>query len=330
MGCLYCRKKIGLLRRLRDSQFCCADHRRKLTSGSARALREAEDLYGFDEFQGTSWRALTQPKSEEKGERRAGHSATVFASLAVVFLLLALSQLPMGSPSAKSVSPLPDGDPRSGKSGFAQTLSNLIQSKTSSTLREDFKSGFGNWEGLKSAGSEWTTDAGQVRPTSLRLWKPSTPLANYEMEFMGQIERKGMDWAFRASDLRNYYATKLIITKPGPLPNAGLVRFVVLDGRERERVELPLPLTLERGVDYRVRVSVRGSRFLTSVNGQLVSSWTDSRLSRGGVGFFSEDGESALVKWVSVSDRDSFLGRIVSHFSIITFPTDLAQVQLPR
>jgi hypothetical protein len=73
------------------------------------------------------------------------------------------------------------------------------------------------------------------------------------MEFMGQIERKSIDWAFRASDVRNYYATKLIITKPGPLPNAGLVRFIVLDGRERERVELPLPLTLERGVDYRVR-----------------------------------------------------------------------------
>jgi len=52
---------------------------------------------------------------------------------------------------------------------------------------------------------------------------------------------KSIDWAFRAPDLRNYYGTKLIITKPGPLPNAGLVRFVVLDGRERERVELPLP-----------------------------------------------------------------------------------------
>ena len=170
-------------------------------------------------------------------------------------------------------------------------------------------------------------DKGEVRPTSLRVWKPSTSLSNYEMEFMGQIERKSIDWAFRASDVRNYYATKLIITKPGPLPNAGLVRFIVLDGRERERVELPLPLTLERGVDYRVRVSVRGGRFLTSVNGQLVSSWMDNRLSRGGVGFFSEDGESSLLKWVSVSERDSFLGRIVSHFSLITFPT--AAVAMP-
>jgi len=27
------------------------------------------------------------------------------------------------------------------------------------------------------------------------------------------------------------------------------------------------------------------------------------------------------VKWVSVSERDSFLARLVSHFSLISFPT---------
>ena len=162
---------------------------------------------------------------------------------------------------------------------------------------------------------------GEVRPATLLLWKPSTSLSNYELEFMGQIERKSMDWAFRAADLHNYYATKLVMTRPGSLPNAGLIRYIVLDGRERERVELPLPLTIEPGVDYRVRVSVRGNHFLTSVNGQLVSSWTDNLLSRGGVGFFSESGESALLKWVTLSERDSVLARIVSHFSLITFPT---------
>lgn len=320
MVCRYCRKRIGPLRRLRDKNFCCDDHRKKLTSKSARALREAEDLYGFgDAQQLPTWRVITQVKQEDKS--RPGFSTTVFAGLAVLFLVLAVSQLPMGSPAPKTVSPLPDANTHQSKSGFGQMLGNLLQSKGSGTLREDFHSGFANWEGFKSVGSDWRMDGRDVRPASLRIWKPSTSLANYEMEFMGQIERKSMDWAFRAPDVRNYYGTKLIITKPGPLPNAGLVRFVVLDGRERERVELPLPLTLERGVDYRVRVSVRGSRFLTSVNGQLVSSWTDNRLTHGGVGFFSEDGESSLLKWVSVSERDSFLGRIVSHFSLISFPT---------
>jgi len=319
MVCRFCRKKIGAVRKLKDPHFCCDDHRTKATSKSARAVREAEDLYGV-ETQLPTWRAITQAKREEKSGR-PGLGATIFAGLAVVFVMLAVSQLPSGAPAVKGISPLPDSNPHTSRSGFGQMIGSLLESKGSGTLREDFRAGAANWEGFKSLNSDWSMESGVVHPTSLRVWKPSTSLSNYEMEFMGQIERKSIDWAFRASDVRNYYATKLIITKPGPLPNAGLVRFIVLDGRERERVELPLPLTLERGVDYRVQVSVRGGRFLTSVNGQLVSSWMDNRLTRGGVGFFSEDGEASLLKWVSVSERDSFLGRIVSHFSLITFPT---------
>jgi hypothetical protein len=326
MGCLYCRKNISPMRKLKDPHFCCDEHRKKSSSKSARALREAEDLYGFEETQLPTWRAVTARKPEDKSERRAGLGATIFVGLTVAVLILALSQLPKNSPAAKAISPLPD-NPRSAGGGIGQTISNLIQSQTSGTLHEDFHSGFSNWDGLKSVGSDWTVQAGEVRPASLQLWKPSTSLSNYELEFMGQINRKSMDWAFRAADLHNYYATKLVITHPGPLPNAGLIRFIVLDGRERERVELPLPLTLDPGVDYRVRVSVRGDRFLTSVNGQLISSWMDSRISRGGVGFFSEDGESSALKWVSVSERDSFLARIASHFSLITVPTVAAGIQ---
>jgi hypothetical protein len=320
-GCLYCRKSIGPLRRLRDAHFCSKDHRKKYTVKSARAIREAEDLYGFGETHGATWRAVTAVKPEDKSERRAGMGTSIFVGITVVVLVLAVSQLPRNSSGARVVSALPHTNPHPTQSGFGQLIGNLIQSKTSGTLRDDFHTGLSGWEGLRSAGSDWSLQASEVRPASLRLWKPSTSLSNYELEFLGQIDHKSMDWAFRAADLHNYYATKLVMTHPGPLPNAGLVRFVVLDGRERERVELPLPLTLERGVDYKVRVSVRGNRFLTSVNGQLISSWMDSRISRGGVGFFSEDGESSVLKWVSVSERDSFLARMASHFSLITFPT---------
>jgi hypothetical protein len=309
---LYCRKSIGLFRRLRDPHFCSQDHRKKLTSKSARAVREAEDLYGFDQ-------TVMEFRPEDKPDR-GGFGTTIFVGITVVVLLLAISQLPIRTYTPQAVSPLPDTNAHPSQGGFGQLVGNLIQSQTSGTLREDFHTGLSGWEGLKSIGSDWNLQSGEVRPASLRLWKPSASLSNYELEFLGQIDRKSMDWAFRAADLHNYYGTKLVMTRPGPLPNAGLVRFVVLDGRERERVELPLPLTLERGVDYKVRVSVRGNRFLTSVNGQLISSWMDSRISRGGVGFFSEDGEAALLKWVSVSERDSFIARIASHFSLITFP----------
>jgi len=318
-GCLYCRKNISPLRRLKDPHFCSDDHRQKAASKSARALREVEDLFGFDDSQLPTWRTVTAPKLEDKSERKTGFGATIFVGVAVAILLLALAQMP-GTSRPKVISPLPN-NPRASSAGFGQTIGNLIQSQTAGTLREDFHSGFSDWDGLKSVSSDWSVQAGEVRPTSLRLWKPSTSLSNYEMEFMGQINRKSLDWAFRAADLHNYYATKLVITRPGPLPNAGLIRFIVLNGRERERVELPLPLTLEPGVDYRIRVSVRDNRFLTSVNGQLISSWMDGQISRGGVGFFSEEGESAALKWVSVSERDSFLARIASHFSLITVPT---------
>lgn len=320
MSCLYCKKRIGLLRRLKDKHFCSDEHRKKLMSKSARAVREAEDLYGLD-TRTVNWRATSQQKPEEQPERRAGYGSLVFVALAVLALATAASQLPMNGPVPKSVSALPDTNPGPHQGKVGQFLSNLIQAKTASSLREDFHAGIANWDAGKVGGSDWAIDAGRVRPSSLRLWKQSSGLANYEMEFMGQIEQKSIDWAFRAPDAKNYYGTKLIITHPGPRPNAGLVRFIVLDGRERERVELPLPLTLESGVDYQVRVSVQGTHFLTSVNGQLVSSWSDNRLSRGGVGFFSEAGESALLKWVSVTNRDNVLTRFVSYFSLLTFPT---------
>ena len=315
MGCLYCRKSIGPLRRLRDAHFCSADHRQKYRNRSARAVREAEDLYGFDTV------VELPDKQEDKPETRAGVGTLIFAGIAALVLVVAFSHSQSAAPAPKAVSAMPDTNPHPNSAGFGQMLAGLIQSQTSNTLRDDFHSGLTGWEGMKSAGSDWNLGAGEVRPSSLRLWSRSTSLSNYEFEFMGQIDRKSMDWAFRAADLHNYYATKLVITRPGPLPNAGLVRFVMLDGRERERVELPLPLTLERGVDYKVRVSVHGNRFLTSVNGQLISSWMDGRISRGGVGFFSEDGEASVLKWVSVSDRDSFLARMASHFSLITVPT---------
>jgi len=311
MVCLYCRRPIGILRRIKDTNFCCNEHRQKLVSGSARALRDAEDFLGPE---AVAWQSIDR----KPGKGKPGQATTIFVVLAIVFLVLAVSDLPVGNTSY--VSPIPNAEKQEASSGLGSLLAHVIQAGGSGTMRDDFKSGTANWEGLAAGNSDWALNSGYVRPGRLRIWNQSEPLSNYEFEFMGQIQRKSMDWAFRAADLHNYYGTKIAILHPGPLPNAGLVRFVVIDGRERERVELPLPLTLESGVDYRVRVSVRDNRFLTSVNGQLVSSWTDSRLSRGGVGFFADEGETALVKWVTVSERDSVVGRIVSHFSLISFP----------
>ena len=320
MNCGYCENRLNAWRVLIGSRFCSKDHERRFLARSARALRDMEDIYGVP----AAARELHLKKKVEPDTRRAqpGQVITVLALFTAGFLVLAMFALPGGGGSAHALRVAEDytlhGSP---KADFAESLRTRIGSSTKLTLRENFGSGLAGWVGGAESATTWSKSGDYVMPGKLRLWQPSTHLSDYEMEFLGQIERKGMGWAFRAPDLRNYYGAKLLITRPGPLPNANLVRFVVLNGHETERLELPLPLTLDRATDYHVHVSVRGARFLTSVNGQLISSWMDSRLSTGGVGFFSESGEQAAIRWVSVSERDSMLGRFLSYFSIIAFPT---------
>ncbi len=321
MNCGYCENRLSAWRVLIGSRFCSRDHERRYLARSARALRDMEDMYGVPSVA----QELHLRKKTEPDLRRAqpGQVITVMALFTAGFLVLALLALPgSGGSSSHALKVAEDytlhGTP---KSDFASSLRTRLGSSTQTTLRENFGSGLTGWVGGSESASTWTRSGDYVMPGKLRLWQPSTHLSNYEMEFLGQIQRKGMGWAFRAPDIRNYYGAELLITRPGPLPNANLVRFVVLNGRETERLELPLPLTLDRATDYHVHVSVRGARFLTSVNGQLVSSWMDARLSTGGVGFFSEPGAQAAIRWVSVSERDSMLGRFLSYFSIITFPS---------
>src|SRR5579872_2314830 len=127
MVCLYCRKKIGLVRSLTDRSFCCGEHRKKYRSKSARALRESEDLFGFDEV---SWRALTH-KPEEKTERRAGYGATLFFAVVIVAVLLGMSQLRSGAPGGRAASPAPTPNLSASQGGFGRAIGNLLESKGS-------------------------------------------------------------------------------------------------------------------------------------------------------------------------------------------------------
>ncbi len=319
MACLFCRRKIGPLRKFADANFCCAEHRKKFRANSARALREAEDLYGSDEECSEQWR-LYANKSTVKTRSSATQSSAVVVLVAVAFLIFAISRgrgdggAPSNDPEGEQVS--------SGK--LKEKIGKAIEKGGSVTIRESFSSGLEKWEAPPdTTASDWNTRNGYVHPAGLRVWKDSESLSNYDMEFLGHIEKRSMDWAFRAADFKNYYATKLTLGASGPMPNTGLVRYAVIDGKERDRVEVPLPIQMEANTDYHVKVSVRGGRFLTSINGQLVSSWSDKRISRGGIGLFADAGESSAFKWVSVSERDSFWGRMSSHFSLITMPGSL-------
>ncbi len=189
-------------------------------------------------------------------------------------------------------------------------------------LQEDFHSGLSNWEGKGQWAREWKyDDHGSVRPGSLALFQPSMGLTDYRFEFLGQIQSKSMGWVYRASDTENYYVTKIVLTKPGPLPSAAIVRYAVIHGKEGPRKSTPLPIQVRPDMMYRVRVDVSGPNFTTWVQGQLADFWSDDRLKGGGIGFFSGKGESALLRWVEVSHQYDTLGRLCAFLAPYSVPT---------
>lgn len=197
------------------------------------------------------------------------------------------------------------------------SLSNLkqnIQRRAAVELVDDFRQGLGEWAGSGDWSRGWSYDpAGFIRPRKLALYTPSLGLEDYRLEFLGAIERKALSWVFRAADVNNYYAARLEVTRGGPLPKVELVRWAVINGRSGPRKSIALPMQTRLDTIYRVRVDVRGNDFVTTVQGQVVDVFSDDRLPRGGVGFFSEAGEDARLRWVEVSHQYDMLGRLCAY-----------------
>ena len=195
-------------------------------------------------------------------------------------------------------------------------LQQSISNRAAIAFSDDFRSGLDAWQSRSNLTRSWSYDAsGFVRPGPLAIFKPTTELSDYRFEFLEEIDQKGMGAAFRASDLDNYYAAKLVVVRPGPLPLVHLVRYAVIHGKETAHVEKPLPFTTRADTLYRVLVDVRGSDFTIMVQGQVVDFWSDTRLSQGGIGFFCSRGERARLRWVEVSHQYDALGRLCAYLA---------------
>jgi hypothetical protein len=203
-------------------------------------------------------------------------------------------------------------------------IRSLMRTRAAVRLNEDFRSGLSSWDGVEGWAKDWAYDpSGSLRPGKLGLWRKSMNLTNYKFEFLGQVEKKGLSWVFRASDAGNYHAAKIMISKPGPLPLADLIHYSVVDGVAGPRTTRSLPFSIRNDMMYQVQMDIAGNNFSTRINGRVVDSWTDSRHPAGGVGFFSEQGEQSRVSWLRVSNRDDFIGRICSYLTAERFvPTD--------
>jgi len=195
-------------------------------------------------------------------------------------------------------------------------LMSAIQARAMVDLREDFQAGLGAWTGTKGWESTWSMNSpGAVQPGRMALFQPLTPVTDYLLEIQGQIQSKALGFVFRAADMNNYYAAKIVIRKPGPLPSIYLLRYAVIEGRAGQKTETLLPTYLRTDTLYDMLVTVRGENFTITVNGQLVETWSDSSLKSGGVGLFAEKGEISQIRSVHLTENDDFLGRVCSQVS---------------
>lgn len=278
---------------------------------SARALRESYLAGGMEDEPQTLFVRRTSIPST--GRRRQAQSSILSSLLFGSLLAIAIYFGAFGLPQGGAISAGKTSSSGSALAGLTRMFRPQVK------LAENFKSGLGSWTApaLASNGGGWAVRNGLLQPGKLRIWKDSAGLTDYRFDFAGQIENKGFGWAVRVADARNYYASKLIIKKPGPLPVVDFVRYAVVDGSEVNRSEIPLPMTVRSDTLYKVEMSVTGSDFSAMVNGQMVDTWTDSRFRAGGVGFFAEGGEVALLRYAHVTSTGNLLGNVLSHLGML-------------
>jgi hypothetical protein len=278
---------------------------RALSARARSGLRHRPDVYRFDDPlapvrppSGDAWRAMFMGWTP---------SASLVSGMFAILFLVSAAAIFLSAPSELS---------QRSTSFRWDSLRSAIRGRASLKFEDDFRAGLDKWMGPSGWSRDWSYDpAGFLRPGTVGFLQKSMNLKDYRMEFMGQIERKSLGWAFRAKDENNYYVAKLSIARPGPLPLVDLVHFPVTNGREGPKVSVALPFAVQNDTLYQVEMSIRGDQFRASVNGHVVDSWTDGQLRAGGVGFVSGKGEAARVRWIRVSDHDDVIGRVCSFLS---------------
>ena len=144
--------------------------------------------------------------------------------------------------------------------------------------------------------ADWAPDTDAKRGRRISILRGSMPLSDYRVEFQSQIETKALGWVYRAKDAKNYYVNRLEIVKAGLDPKIALVRFAVLDGEEQPRAQLPLNIAVRPDTLYKIRFEALKDRFQTWINDQKIDEWGDDHLKSGGIGMYSEKGESISMK----------------------------------
>jgi hypothetical protein len=201
--------------------------------------------------------------------------------------------------------------------GTMAKLRRAIADRAAMEVTDNFTSGMEAWGArTKTWAPGWQrTSSGYVKTGEMALFQPSLKYTDYHMEFYGQIEEKSMGWVVRAQDKQNYYAMKFKVIEPGLRPIIAMEHYQVVNGKRGHTEQTPLSVMVHNNQPYHVSVDVRGNRFMASLEGEPVDSWTDDAPKKGGVGFFSEKGERARLYWMKIATNQDWLGRFCAYLS---------------
>ncbi|MBL8294572.1 MAG: hypothetical protein JNN08_22195 [Bryobacterales bacterium] len=260
-------------------------------------LRAGENLGAWEDL--PAWQRLSQRAT---ARWRRFPALPKWGAVAGALLLAGFASIPEVSPAKES--------------GGWWEVPPVIAQRAAIELSDDFRGGLAHWQGGGDWSRSWTFDrAGFLQTGPLALFRPSRTLTNYEFEFLGQIQRKGMGWVVRARDLNNYQALKLAIVGGGGVPEVVLFRYPVVGGRQGKITERRVPLDLRQDTVYNIITRVSGSDFTVTVQGQVADYWSEPALAAGGVGLFSSKGEQARVRWVEVRHQNDTLGKLCALFA---------------
>jgi hypothetical protein len=308
-------------------------HELRLRAGFPAEPSSGEALLPKHKLQLRKWKQAPRVEAallaEDQPVRRLTTGVAEFWNHAPRDLKMLLFAVPLAlglafHPSLPKVSvQSPGSDTKAITAQFSEVLSTQMASlrktmadRAAVGLDENFRQGLDNWMGNSGSTAEWSFDqAGFVQPGRVALYQPSLGLTDYEFQFLGAIDKGALSWVSRAVDFQNYYVVKLVMLKGGPVPAMGITRYAVINGQPVDRVDTPVTFQTRTDSLYRVSQVMDGDHFSLVIQGQMIDSWSDPRLKRGGIGFFTNRGEQSRIGWVQITHQYDTLGRLFAYLA---------------
>jgi hypothetical protein len=260
---------------------------------------------------------LPRPSDQSIGIRRTFNVAKAVAAGLIIGMAVRMGiDYFKSSPSVRQLSAADAAQRTIASAGSITRFWRAVEVRSAARIVEDFHAGMAAWGTGDSTPPGWSHHPeGYVQPGDLALFRPSHSDSDYELQFLGQIERTGLSWVVRAVDRDNYYAGKLVVVEPGLRPYIAVEHYAVVQGKTSVYSQTPLSTLIRNNMPFRVTVKVKGNQVATLIEGEQIDAWADDRLLKGAVGFFSGAGERSRVYWMELSRNQDWLGHVCARLS---------------